>query len=366
MRHTVTVLTQWKRSRLFRCALAGVLAIVVLFLPAKAALSAPQWCVPAGIDFATQDSVMVGEVVSRFDYFVPVGVSSVAGGATVTGNPAWALFMGNHTASPVTDPTFTVSSGLDPALFNSLPTATFPTSCSAPSLGGDGQRLAWGNELAATGIQSTFALGYDASWSASQVPAGGGDVTVAFSITFTNPRFVQPGIFIGLSGPGTIVSMASPANANQGENTSAGGGVWTLYNGQLNKTYVFSAVVHVDNPAATPLAYAPGAQLYGGSTNSSCSVCGVTGSSVSVPEPLLDGSQPNSGAFTFSIDQTGSTWMVFPQTQYDEFYSGGLSPVMPTSIGQCKKGGWQTFGVFKNQGDCVSYVATGGKNPPNG
>ena len=31
---------------------------------------------------------------------------------------------------------------------------------------------------------------------------------------------------------------------------------------------------------------------------------------------------------------------------------------------QCKKGGWQDFGVFKNQGDCVSYVATGGTNPP--
>jgi hypothetical protein len=28
----------------------------------------------------------------------------------------------------------------------------------------------------------------------------------------------------------------------------------------------------------------------------------------------------------------------------------------PTSKGQCKNGGWQDFGVFKNQGDCVSYV----------
>lgn len=36
----------------------------------------------------------------------------------------------------------------------------------------------------------------------------------------------------------------------------------------------------------------------------------------------------------------------------------------PTSKSQCKKGGWKTYGVFKNQGDCVSYVATKGKNPP--
>ena len=38
---------------------------------------------------------------------------------------------------------------------------------------------------------------------------------------------------------------------------------------------------------------------------------------------------------------------------------------MPTSKDQCKDGSWQTFGVFKNQGDCVSYVATHGKNPPD-
>lgn len=39
---------------------------------------------------------------------------------------------------------------------------------------------------------------------------------------------------------------------------------------------------------------------------------------------------------------------------------------LPFSKDQCKDGGWQTFGVFKNQGDCVSYVATDGNNPPNG
>ena len=38
----------------------------------------------------------------------------------------------------------------------------------------------------------------------------------------------------------------------------------------------------------------------------------------------------------------------------------------PTDKDQCKKGGWETFGVFKNQGDCVSWFATGGKNPPAG
>ena len=42
------------------------------------------------------------------------------------------------------------------------------------------------------------------------------------------------------------------------------------------------------------------------------------------------------------------------------------APPLPTSKDQCKNGGWRDFGVFKNQGDCVSFVATGGKNQPAG
>ena len=37
------------------------------------------------------------------------------------------------------------------------------------------------------------------------------------------------------------------------------------------------------------------------------------------------------------------------------------------SAGMCKKGDWTTFQpAFKNQGDCVSFVATGGRNDPAG
>jgi hypothetical protein len=37
----------------------------------------------------------------------------------------------------------------------------------------------------------------------------------------------------------------------------------------------------------------------------------------------------------------------------------------PTSKTQCRNGGWRSFPGFKNQGDCVNFVATGGKNPPS-
>ncbi len=45
----------------------------------------------------------------------------------------------------------------------------------------------------------------------------------------------------------------------------------------------------------------------------------------------------------------------------------GAAPCVPTNKEQCKNGGWRNYGtMFKNQGDCVSFVATGGKNPPSG
>jgi hypothetical protein len=38
----------------------------------------------------------------------------------------------------------------------------------------------------------------------------------------------------------------------------------------------------------------------------------------------------------------------------------------PATADDCKNGGWQTYAElgFKNQGDCVSYVSTGGHNGP--
>ena len=36
----------------------------------------------------------------------------------------------------------------------------------------------------------------------------------------------------------------------------------------------------------------------------------------------------------------------------------------PANVNQCKNEGWRAYGIFKNQGDCVSFVETGGKNEP--
>ena len=43
-------------------------------------------------------------------------------------------------------------------------------------------------------------------------------------------------------------------------------------------------------------------------------------------------------------------------------FTGSLLTVDKDS---CKNGGWTVFGWFNNQGDCVSYFATGGRNAPH-
>jgi hypothetical protein len=42
------------------------------------------------------------------------------------------------------------------------------------------------------------------------------------------------------------------------------------------------------------------------------------------------------------------------------------APPLPVSKDQCQNDGWRNFPGFKNQGACVSFVATGGKKPPAG
>ena len=42
------------------------------------------------------------------------------------------------------------------------------------------------------------------------------------------------------------------------------------------------------------------------------------------------------------------------------------APRSPSSKEQCKNGGWRNFPGFKNQGDCVSFVADRGQEPARG
>ena len=72
----------------------------------------------------------------------------------------------------------------------------------------------------------------------------------------------------------------------------------------------------------------------------------------------INGAQRNTGTATVSmLGALGSQLIDFSEN----FASNGAVQA------QCKHGGWKSFGtMFKNQGDCVSFFATRGKNPPSG
>jgi hypothetical protein len=103
----------------------------------------------------------------------------------------------------------------------------------------------------------------------------------------------------------------------------------------------------------------------------SCTLLGTNHISVSAPglatayTATINGTQHDSGSATDNIDGVlggGSGAASFSAS----FGSVGVFPSPPTAKDQCKHGGWRTFGRFKNQGDCVRFVAAGGKKPARG
>ncbi|HET7571329.1 MAG TPA: hypothetical protein VFJ77_01525 [Gaiellaceae bacterium] len=110
---------------------------------------------------------------------------------------------------------------------------------------------------------------------------------------------------------------------------------------------------------------------------------GWTGIGPNWGELYVNGASPDWGAYnaghTYATALTGSgtlglvIWDGGPTAQNSGWYgdnSGSLTVdvyrinPLPTNGDQCKKDGWKQYGVFKNQGDCVSFVATGGRNLP--
>jgi hypothetical protein len=74
----------------------------------------------------------------------------------------------------------------------------------------------------------------------------------------------------------------------------------------------------------------------------------------------------DSGLFSAVFYRCGGC--VGPPEVFDSAFRSNLDspvPLRPTTKAQCKNGGWRDFG-FKNQGDCVNFVASGGPNPPAG
>jgi hypothetical protein len=81
-----------------------------------------------------------------------------------------------------------------------------------------------------------------------------------------------------------------------------------------------------------------------------------------IPTPNGNFHDEGTSAVSVTITESGAA------TLTESFTSSLAQPVLiaPTTKDQCKRGGWRDFPQFKNQGDCVSFVATEGKSPPSG
>jgi hypothetical protein len=106
------------------------------------------------------------------------------------------------------------------------------------------------------------------------------------------------------------------------------------------------------------------------------------------PDPAAGGWGPIRGEVPYRLEGNVFTFSVALSTISDHSVDGRFSyelqltqfgaatqfiqsesvirPARPTLKDQCKNGGWRNYPGFKNQGDCVSFVATKGKNPPAG
>jgi hypothetical protein len=117
-----------------------------------------------------------------------------------------------------------------------------------------------------------------------------------------------------------------------------------------------------------------------GSESGTIGVGGVTGSG-SCADDLTFGSFTgvpytatiHTPSGNFHDEGTSSVSVTLTDTKVgnaqSESFTSSLSqpvPLAPTSFGQCMNNGWKNFPQFKNQGGCVSFVATGGKNPGGG
>lgn len=114
-------------------------------------------------------------------------------------------------------------------------------------------------------------------------------------------------------------------------------------------------------PLDLPVASAAGAQyaiVLGASAAPGCDTSGncdnyFWGSALTNPY--------STGTQVVSVD-SGASWpYVVPDNDFA--FKTYVTPV-PTLIEQCLRAGWKGFPQFKNEGDCVSYVATNGNHPP--
>jgi hypothetical protein len=178
--------------------------------------------------------------------------------------------------------------------------------------------------------------------------------------------------FETLTGPSTFCAPAQPP-LTMGVATFSGGVIMTaVTNLPANQTTVYGTF---DCPGYSPtisIAFSTpvsnlSLQVMNGETSTvSYTVASDLGGTVT--KSLV--ANFSSGADTFALPDDGITSVTIarttPSSVWDFFIDNISFVAFPITTAECKNGGWQAYGVFKNQGDCVSWVATNGRNEPAG
>jgi hypothetical protein len=192
--------------------------------------------------------------------------------------------------------------------------------------------------------------------------------------------------FESLTGPSRFCPPAAPA-LQVGDATFSGGAILSAVEGlPANQTTVYGTAVgcgegyecEITITFSSPVSNVE-VDVFNGVLESAVSYTVTDNLGGSQTKEIAAAS--DSGMATFELSGSGITsvtispttgctsdaWAFFiDNVRFDTVESPPPPPTVPTDKGECKNGGWEEFGVFRNQGDCVSYTATGGRNAPAG
>jgi probable HAF family extracellular repeat protein len=68
------------------------------------------------------------------------------------------------------------------------------------------------------------------------------------------------------------------------------------------------------------------------------------------------GASSRSGSYAGAVNNAGEV-IGWTQTPHGDLHAALWATHLPSTADDCKNNNWQSSGAFKNQGDCVSYVA---------
>ena len=197
---------------------------------------------------------------------------------------------------------------------------------------------------------------------AATPPSLAGETVVSHHVQGSTLTGTCPDNFSGTSGSFNLLVSGTAAGPFPGTLTESGSFTTSL-SGRLND---FSSTFTIKNTAGTVTVTGTKSLSAGGSDSVVTCQAGfggteVVGSVGTTYRATIPGVGQDTGTAMVSIDDDA-----FGSLEQLLFFSENFGSTGGVQK-QCKHGGWKSFGtLFKNQGDCVSFFATGAKNPPSG